>query len=174
MKRSLSSEFTVFFKFFPAFWIPFLGLGVLGAFLGVLQGKNGEPPSLSFDLLVLVFWIGGSVFSYLTCAPLKEMSIDDDCLYVSNYFREISIPLTDVADITERSWINFHPVTVRLKRSSVFGNRITFMPQRGMLYFGSSHPVVAELRALTMIEKTESFEPGREGYASQDFHDSQD
>lgn len=58
MKRSLSSKSTVFFKFFPAFWIPFFGLGVLGAFLGVLQGKNGEPPSLSFLLLILVFWIG--------------------------------------------------------------------------------------------------------------------
>lgn len=99
MKRSLSSEFTVFFKFFPAFWIPFLGLGVLGAFLGVLQGKNGEPPSLSFDLLVLVFWIGGSVFSYLTCAPLKEMSIDDDCLYVSNGDLIVRLQTPELKDI---------------------------------------------------------------------------
>ena len=52
----------VAFEFFPAFWIPFLGLGVLGAFLGVYQGRNGEPPSLSFLLLILVFASRGSVF----------------------------------------------------------------------------------------------------------------
>jgi hypothetical protein len=153
MKRSLSSDLTAFFKFFPAFWIPFFGLGVLAAFLGGLQGKNGEPPSLSFDLLMLALWIGGSIFSYLTCASLKKMSVDERYLYVSNYFREISIPLSDVADVAENSWLNFHPVTVKLKRSSVFGNKITFMPERGMLYFGGSHPVVAQLKKLAMIDE---------------------
>jgi hypothetical protein len=153
MKRSLSSQLTVVFKFFPALWIPFFGLGVLGTFLGAFQGKNGVPPSLSFNLLFLSLWIVGSIFGYVICAALKEISIDERCLYVSNYLREISIPLTEIHDVTENTWINLHPVTVHLRRTSVFGDRITFMPKFDISSIGGSHSVVAELKTLALLAK---------------------
>lgn len=83
-------------------------------------------------------------------------------LGVSNYLKEISIPLTDISEVTaldfkqllEKAWLNYHPVTVHLKRSSAFGNRITFMPEFDISSFGSSHPVVAELRKFAQTRRS--------------------
>ena len=147
MRKELSSPLTLFYKFFPAFWIPFFGLGTFGLLFGVFQGKDGSPPPDSFKLLFLTLWIGGSIFSYLTCAALKQVSIDERFLYVSNYIKEISIPLDEIVEVTENRWLNIHPVTAHLKRSTVFGNKITFMPT--MRFFNwSSHPVVNELKSI--------------------------
>jgi hypothetical protein len=129
MKRTLSSELTGFYKFFPAFWIPFFGLGTAGLFLGVFQGKNGSPAPDFLKLVFLCFWIGGSFFSYITCGALKEVDADEHFLSVSNFINEISIPLADVGDVTENYWLDIHPVTAHLKRPSRFGSKITFMPK---------------------------------------------
>ena len=61
----------VAFKFFPAFWIPFFGLGVLGAFLGVLQGRMANH-RLFLSFVNIGFLDRGSVFSYLTCARVPR------------------------------------------------------------------------------------------------------
>jgi hypothetical protein len=65
----------------------------------------------------------------------------------ANYLKEISIPLSDVYDVTENFRVNIHPVTIHLKTPSAFGDKIRFMPQSRVLWFGS-HPVVGELKEL--------------------------
>ena len=148
MKRNLSSGLTGFFKFFPAIWISLFGLATACLFLDLFQGKDGAPAPLSLKWLFLGIWVIGSAFAYRICGSLKEVSIDEHTLYVSNYSKEISIPIADVNDVTENVWWNFHPVTVHLKRRSVFGEKIIFMPEGAMLWFGSSHPVVQQLKRL--------------------------
>jgi len=98
--------------------------------------------------IVLFVWIAGSAFILWGSARLKEVSVDDDYLYVSNYLKEIAIPLSDIFDVKENRWINYHPVTIYLKSPSEFGDKIVFMPT--VRFFGgwSSHPVVAELKDL--------------------------
>jgi hypothetical protein len=154
VKRNLSSELTGFFKLFPAVWIILFGLATAGLFGGVFQGKDGLPAPQSFKLLFLSLWVVGSVLAYAACASLKEVAIDENNLYVSNYINEISIPLTDVSDITENIWWNFHPITVHLKRRSEFGEKIIFMPKRAMLSFGGSHPIVDQLKSRAKLEGT--------------------
>jgi len=102
-----------------------------------------SPPPWIF----LFFWIAGSAFLVWDAARLKFVSVDDDFLYVSNYLREIAIPLTDIYDVTENVWINTHPVTIHLKSPSEFGDKIVFMPKTRFSLF-SSHPVVKELKQL--------------------------
>jgi len=151
VKRNLSSELTGFYKFFPAVWIPVFGLAIACLFVGVFQGTDGAPAPQSLKWLILSVWVVGSILIYFACASLKDVSIDEHSLYVSNYLKEISIPLTDVSDVTENIWWNFHPVTVHLRRRSVFGEKIIFMPERGLLWFGSSHPVVAQLKKVARL-----------------------
>jgi hypothetical protein len=77
----------------------------------------------------------------------KEVSVDEEYLYVSNFIKEIAIPLSDIVDVTESRWLNTHPVTIYLKSPSEFGNKIVFMPT--IRFFGfTSHPVVSELKRL--------------------------
>ncbi|WP_257385613.1 hypothetical protein [Tahibacter caeni] len=141
MQRNLSSAQTFFMKLvFPAVWIVLCGSIVLAAHFRESQASPGLG---AFPFLI---WGIGAFAMLWMCMPLKRVSIDDGNLYVSNYFREIKVPLAAIADVTENRWINIHPVTIHLKRDTEFGNRITFMPKSRMFSGFSSHPVVQELR----------------------------
>ena len=143
MRRRLSSYQTILFKFvLPALWIPLFGVAPLSMFIRSDAGPLSPPP-----WIFLFFWIAGSAFLVWDAARLKFVSVDDDFLYVSNYLREIAIPLTDIYDVTENVWINTHPVTIHLKSPSEFGDKIVFMPKTRFSLF-SSHPVVKELKQL--------------------------
>lgn len=139
MPRELSSSLTFVYKvLFPAIWIPGFGLG---AWL-TWQQRVPEFP------LFLLAWIVGSAVILALCLPLKRVSADADQLQVSNFLREISLPLRDVVDVTENRWINIHPVTIHLRDERGVAHRVTFMPTTRWFAFWSSHPVVAELRAM--------------------------
>lgn len=145
MKRRLSSLQTVLMKIvFPALWIPMWAVGTLTLFLGGLQG--GDTAALKW--VFLCGWVAGSAFIYWGCIRLKDVSVDDNYLYVSNFLKEISIPLSEIYDVTENVWLNTHPVTIHLKRPSEFGDKIIFMPTVRYFSFYGSHPVVAELKEL--------------------------
>jgi len=135
---------------FPVFWITGTGFGIVAMFFAG-EGKNA-PPKLMF----LLVWISVIAFIYWTCMILKAVSVDDDFLYVSNYIKEISIPLSNIEDVTENKWINIHPVTIHLKSPSEFGDKIIFMPKVRVFAFFSSHPVVAELRELARVKSMEA------------------
>jgi hypothetical protein len=141
MRHRLSSHQTILIKFFlPALWIPFFGLGAIQALICCAN----EPPGWIFPF----FWIAGSAFLWFNSARLKYVSVDDEFLYVSNYLREIAIPLSDIYDVTENRWINHNPITIQLKSPSEFGDKIVFMPKVRAFAFFTSHPVVAELKQL--------------------------
>ena len=152
MKRRLSSRQTVLTKFiFPAIWIPLVGFVTLSMFLDSFEGP-APPPKWIF----LFAWVAGAVFVWWNCVRLKRVSVDDNFLYVSNYLKEIAIPLSDIHDVTENRWFNIHPVTIRLKASSEFGDKIVFMPTTRFFAFFSSHPVVSELKELARAKSLAS------------------
>jgi hypothetical protein len=128
---------------FPAVWIPLFGFGALALFFDG-AGDPNAPPKWVF----LFMWIVGSAFIYWSCVRLKEVSVDDNFLYVSNYLKEIAIPLSEIDDVTENVWVNIHPVTIHLRSPSEFGDKIVFMPTVRFFAFFSSHPVINELKAL--------------------------
>lgn len=127
----------------PATWIPFWGFGTLMLFFGGF--KDGDP---DLKWLFLFGWIIGSVIIYWTCIGLKAVRVDDNFLYASNYLKEISIPLSQIYDVTENIWVNIHPVTIHLKSPSEFGDKIVFMPKARVFVFFNPHPVVNELKEL--------------------------
>lgn len=113
-------------------------------FLGGLKGGDA-----SLKWVFLFIWVAGTAFIWWSCIRLKEVSVDDNFLYVSNYLKEVSIPLSEIYDVTENVWLNIHPVTIHLKSPSEFGDKIIFMPKvRFMSFFNLSHPVVNELKEL--------------------------
>jgi len=81
-------------------------------------------------------------------SPLKKVSIAADSLIISNYRREIAVPLGEIERITENRWLNYRPVTIHLRHDAGFGRTITFMPKVRPFLLWRSHPIVAELRAL--------------------------
>jgi len=82
---------------------------------------------------------------------LKRVSIDEQFLYVSNYFNEIAIPFSDIGDVTQNLWLNNQQVTIHFKVPNEFGGAIVFMPRFRFFPFAGRHPVVDRLKQLANI-----------------------
>lgn len=141
MQRTLSSAQTFFMKLiFPPLWAVLFGSLMLTS-----RSHHAATLPPMFGALPFLIWCTGIVAMLWMCVPLKRVRTDGRNLYISNYFREITVPLTAVGDVTENRWINIHPVTIHFRRHTEFGKRITFMPTTRMFSSWSSHPVVEEL-----------------------------
>lgn len=147
--RTISSRQTFFAKIVtPTLWIGGFGAATAAMWLGLFHGPgNGAPPEVAKLIFLMVLAVGATFFWRLLM-PLKRVRIDGTSLYVSNYRTEIGIPLSDIVDVSENRWLNYHPVTIRFRDETAFGREITFMPKLRFFAGWSSHPIVAELRAL--------------------------
>jgi hypothetical protein len=148
--RTLSSGQTFTAKFiFPVFWISIFGFGTISMWLQTARpsatGDALEDPKLQF----LIAWIVGTLFLLLSTARLKRVRADANNIYVSNYIREVAIPLANVCDVTESRLLNWHPVRIHFRDPTSFGTSIVFMPKIRWLGLWSSHPVVGELKKLS-------------------------
>ena len=143
--RSLSSAQTFIAKWvFPTVWISGFGLGTIAMWLHPTKGP-AEDPRIEF----LVAWIIGAAFLLLGPARLKRVRADATNIYVSNYIRDVTIPLANICNVTENRLLNWHPVRVHFGEPTRFGTSIVFMPKIRWFGLWSSHPVVAELKALS-------------------------
>ncbi len=140
MSRLLSSGFTYVYKFVLPVWI---GIVVLGLTITTVLGIGRNMLSLPI-LPVIVALVALQLLPALT---LKRVEMDSRNLYISNFSKQIVVPLADVTDVSENRWLHYHPVTIQLARPTEFGNRITFAPDMSDTWFRFlSHPVVAQLR----------------------------
>ena len=147
--RTLSSAQTFLMKFvFPLLWIGGFALATAGLFLfpGSWHDAGGDPPEPQVKWFFLFLTIGGSALIWWSCVRLKRVRMDDKVLYISNYTREITVPLANVAQVSENRWLNSHPVTIEFHSGTEFGSRVVFMPKFRWFAFLSSHPVVQEIR----------------------------
>jgi hypothetical protein len=150
MRKILSSRQTFIMKYvFSAFWIIMFGLGTLSIWGD--DAAFAEPEHNPFPLPVrwvfLLGWIVGTVLIYALVGRLKRVATDGTTLWISNYLREIEIPLGDVVDISENRWTNPRQVIVRMRYDRGFGERIRFMPRSRWVLPWREHPDVTELRA---------------------------
>jgi hypothetical protein len=126
--RTLSSVQTFTAKvIFPVIWISGFGLGTLMMWLQPARTNTAAPelPKLQF----LIGWIIGTLFLLLGPGRLKRVRADARNIYVSNYIREVTIPLANIRDVTENRLMNWHPVKVHFGEPTSFGTTIVFMPK---------------------------------------------
>ncbi len=139
---TLSSRLTFFTKtIFPACWI--VGFGAVTAFFWTIRGFPVET-----GWLFLAAWVAGTLSFWWWCIPVKKVSVSGGDLTISNFRREIVVPLNFVERVTENRWVNVHPVTIHFRGDTGFGRKISFMPKSRLMFFWSSHPVVGELRRM--------------------------
>ncbi|MGP0092592.1 MAG: hypothetical protein ACLPKB_22015 [Xanthobacteraceae bacterium] len=146
--RTISSGQTIFVKFiFPVIWIGGFGLGTLALWLAPMHARGGAPPP-EMKWVFLAVWTFGTAFILWLSAGLKRVCLDEATIYISNYVREISVPLNLIEDVTENRWINIRPVTIKFRHPTDFGDKVTFMPRTRVFWPGKPNPIVAELQAL--------------------------
>jgi hypothetical protein len=142
--RTISSSVAVFWKFiFSTVWISGFGLGTLATWI---SGRTASEP-----LQLGGVWILGTVFILALCGGLKRVRIDTRQLYVSNYFREISIPISTITDVRYDIFLNPHRVAIHFRPATAFGSKIKFIPEDSPMW--SVPPIVAELTKLAGIPR---------------------
>jgi hypothetical protein len=99
-------------------------------------------------LLIAVMLIWAARYAYKECLEFKKVSIDDQNLYVSNYLKEIVIPISQIEKVTENNWFKFQKIEIQLKSATEFGDKILFMPTTETLLVFMTHPIVKELNHL--------------------------
>lgn len=100
--------------------------------------------------LALLAMLPGTIWPLF---PLKRVALSKTSLYVSNFLREIEVPLSDVSSVEEIEGTAYRVVIV-FKRDTAFGRQIRFSPQG--LAPPHPHPVIAELRAAVVAATSEA------------------
>jgi hypothetical protein len=118
MKRRLSSIINPFYKFAPQ--------AMLGYWLFLV---TDDYRAVGLPMAV----VGLLLFGILAklASRLKKVYLAGDTLYVSNYLRQIRIPLSEVASVeVSRIWA-WQPrtVVIKLRWPTEFGRRIVFIPR---------------------------------------------
>src|SRR6266436_609654 len=109
--RTLSSAQTFYWKYiFPVAWISWPGIETLAPFARVFYKGDTSPPE-AMEWTFLAMWVAVTTFILWFLARFKRVRLDRRFLYVSNYLREISIPLHMIDRVTEIRGMNIHPVT---------------------------------------------------------------
>lgn len=123
----VSSNFTLFFKvFLPVFWLVFFGASTIGAFF-IEEQYIGDVPIFMFRLGAIVFFILGVLTLYFTFWQWKRVEMDEEHLFVSDYFKNYRYTWDSVAHTKINDWVLFQTVVVTLKAKGAFGRKMTFM-----------------------------------------------
>jgi hypothetical protein len=136
--ETVSSSLTFFYKFiFPSVWSGGFGFGTVAMLL------NRKPEAVGFGAA----WVIGTTIFLLMCGRLKRVKLDGASLVISNYRRDIIVPVSEIADVRQNRLINLKPVTITFRKDTSFGNAITFMPPVSFELF-SEDELVTRLRSL--------------------------
>jgi len=138
--QRLSTSATYFYKII----LPMLYFTViLGLFIVLLSLDIALVGVLSFLIATIIFAL---VFLRFFIG-IKKVSIDQQFLYVSNFKEEITIPLTQIDSVKENIWVLPRKITVRLNKSSSFGEKFVFLGYHQSFLFFKTHPAIEEIRA---------------------------
>jgi hypothetical protein len=147
--RRISAGDTFLFKFLiSGAW----GAGIVALIVAIVRSwMRQDERRLAF------LKIGGDVALFAMaidgvrrCGAMKRVVLTGDSLRVSNFLREITVPLNDVDEIDEIEGKAYR-VVVRFRSPTPFGRRIIFSPIGWS--FPHPHPIVAELRAAVLAAK---------------------
>jgi hypothetical protein len=76
---------------------------------------------------------------------LKRVCIDKKTIFVSNYLKEIQVPLVKIENINSGLLSRPRLITVKFINKTLFGSSIVFAPPSGFFDF-DHYPIEAEIR----------------------------
>lgn len=83
---------------------------------------------------------------YKTLFRIKKVHLDYQYLYVSDFRKEIRIPLNEINYVTDLVIFSPRLIFVNFKEKTEFGNKIVFVGYTEIFLFFSTHPAVDEIK----------------------------
>jgi hypothetical protein len=117
------------------------------AILGCVAGVFAEPPAERWKMIAI--GLGACAVVVWFSRKLRQVSIDDDTLYVSTYFKNMSVPISAILLVEQTSSVRPPIVTIYLDRDTSIGREIAFMP-RGPGSPTLDHPITTELKDMVV------------------------
>lgn len=123
----LSSSLTLaIVLFLPVIWFVFFGsltLFILATDPEDLPFTNATTIKMS---MVASFLFFGFII-YKSLMKLKRVELEDTQLFVTNYFKTITLPVTRISKISEHRLFGIILVTLVVDNKSMFGRKIRFI-----------------------------------------------
>jgi len=144
--RTLSSHKTFFAKFIFAPFLVVIGLlavAILGHAFGSAKGDAGLP----FVSAFLLLWLGLAALFISRIIRWKRVRIDTSSFYISNYFKQIQVPLNQLSGVSEQRRFGTRTIALSFRPGTAFGEVVRFKP-RTYPWLWRAHPVVTELQAI--------------------------
>jgi hypothetical protein len=151
-RRPLSSRWTFVQKWlFPFVWITGFGfvtfLLVRHPEMVVFNGVAGGASPTAGRLFVGA-WVAGTAFVVASVWRVKRVCIEGDDLLVSNYLREIRVPLASVRDVRIQPLPLGTVVTVEFNPPTPLGRRIRFSARSRPPWGGPTPPLEDDMQKL--------------------------
>ncbi len=148
--QRVSTNLTLFYKIFlPTFWFVFFGIFTLAVFFAGMS-YYGYIPAGVMKIILLTFLVPGGALLYWKFMRLKRVEMDENYLYVSNYFKTFRYSFQSVEKLEKvKSFLNNY-IRIHLKESGHFGKEILFIPSKKLFaQFLEEHPDVQKQLTLT-------------------------
>jgi hypothetical protein len=93
-------------------------------------------------------WAVGTMLSIFVGRQFKTVERNGDDLVISGYRETLTVPFSEVKDVTQSVLMRPQMVTIELNCETKFGRKIRFAVP-GWPRFSSKHPVTEELESLS-------------------------
>ncbi|MEN0045836.1 MAG: hypothetical protein AAF806_02120 [Bacteroidota bacterium] len=139
----LSSNWTLFYKFFvPVFWAVLIGACVIATWAVKITPLPGLSPT-TFGLILTAVYLTVLLFLYFFTMRLKRVEVDEEYIYITNYFKNYRYPHQDIDFIKSPNRSLFSIATLRLKAAGSLGSTIKYLEVREWLGdFLKKHPEI--------------------------------
>ncbi|MEM9819859.1 MAG: hypothetical protein AAF985_02255 [Bacteroidota bacterium] len=128
--KHVSSSATLFLKIvIPTVWTVFFGIFTLAMWFSKNQPVGSLSPT-QFNILLTLFFFTGFGLLYWALMRLKRVEMDENYIYVTNYFKTYRYSWGSLEKIEESDYLFFRSVHLFLKKAGNFGKKITFVASR--------------------------------------------
>lgn len=139
MKKKLSSSLTFLCKFGNPVFLAFVVVATIGPLISI-------EPLLSLIAVIVATLL--LVVMHYTVMQFMVVEIDNENLYISNYFKDEVVPLENIRDVSEFVLSSPRLITVRFYDEIMFGKKIRFLGYSYIFLFFKSHPAAATIEGL--------------------------
>jgi hypothetical protein len=165
MRRTLSSPLTLIVKVVvPTIWTAMVVGTVAAAPLAdeTWRRAAGLPHDPTSWAEFLIWSVVCTPLIFAFGLSLKHVRLDNGTLRISNYLKQIQIPLSDLAAVSEKRLVRFagpYRIVLQFRRPTDFGDSIAFLPKalwrtaRKSSDLWGPHPDAEALRAAIQLSQ---------------------
>lgn len=151
----VSSPWTLTLKLLlPMFWFTFFGgLTIVLFFTDLSTLKEPFTPTTA-RAIVASFLVSTAGLYYLVFSRIKWVAMDQEYIYVSNFFKSFQYTFDSVSKVEETKVLLWQKVTLHFHEPTQFGPSLVFFGSYYWYYFLKQHPeILKQLAGATIASE---------------------